>query len=178
LSKPSSSEIFIVTVASRRLGKRRRGSWESGGCGGANAALASNAGDGRSIAGRVGLKGIVHRVWLKLNDLGLDEDRDDLASGQTELAVVKGLEKAGDDAGVGGDAEPGVVVGAEDVVEDGVGPDILGVTSLGEIRAPELVELGETLLELVPGESSEPSTARLQRSHPRSLIIPCCLVRE
>lgn len=62
------------------------------------------------------------------------------------------LQEPGDDARVRRDAEPGLIVGAEDIVENVVSADVLSVARLAQLSVPQLVVLGEARLELVPGE--------------------------
>ncbi len=92
------------------------------------------------------------RSGLQLDDLGLDQDGNDLACGEAEGAVVQGAQKLGDGARMRRDADPGLVVGDEDVVEDRLGTGRKGFGRLAVAGMPELVGLREAGLELVEGE--------------------------
>ncbi len=118
----------------------------------ADASLASNGGDGRGLAGRVGLMRVKDRGGLQLDDLSLDQDGDDLARGEAEGAVVQGGQKLGDGARMRRDADPRALVGGEDIVEDRLGTGGKGLGRLAVVDVPELVGLSETGLEFVGGE--------------------------
>lgn len=66
--------------------------------------------------------------------------------------MVEGGQEPGDGAGVGRDADPRLLVGAEDVVQDCLGAHGKGFVGLALVAAPELVELGEVGFELEGGE--------------------------
>lgn len=146
---------FLMSLAARGNG----GSGESGGGGsGAYASLARNAGDGRGLAGGLAGEGGVGAGGLDggFDQLGLDEDGDDLAGGQAEGAVVQHGEDGANLARVAGDTEPGVVVVGEDVVNDNLAAGDLVSRGLALVLGalPKLVLLGEARLELEVGSKS------------------------
>lgn len=133
-------------LAPRRLGQRRSRRR------GADTPLTCDRRDGRRVAGRVGLVCLEHRRGLPLDDLGLDENGDDLACGKAEGAVIQSLQQLGDGARVRRDADPGLAVGGEDVVEGRLGADGKRLVCLALVGVPELVSLGEAGLEPVRRE--------------------------
>ncbi len=92
------------------------------------------------------------RSGLQVDDLGLDQDGNDLARGEAEGAVVQAGQKLGDRARMRSDADPRVLVCGEDVVEDCLGTGGKGLGRLAVVNVPELVVLGEAGLEVVRGE--------------------------
>lgn len=134
------------------------GSGESGGSSGAHASLARNAGNGRGLAGGLAGEGGIGAGGLDggLDQLSLDEDGDNLAGGQAEGLVVQHGEDGANLARVAGDAEPGVVVVGEDVVDDNLAAGDLVSRGLALVLGalPELVILGEARLELEVGSKS------------------------
>ncbi len=92
------------------------------------------------------------RGRLQLDSLGLDQDGDDLARGETEGAVVQGAQELRYGARMRRDADPGCLVGDEDVVQDVLGADGEGSVRLGIGSLPQLVCLGKASLKLVEGE--------------------------
>lgn len=114
--------------------------------------MSSIAGKGGRCAGGVGFEGNIGRLWLEGDNLRLNENGDDLPSGQTERTVVQDPEKAGDLSRVAGDAKPCLVVLAKDIIQCLLGANVLSSAGLGEGLVPELIVLGEAGLELVPGE--------------------------
>ena len=92
------------------------------------------------------------RSGLQINNLGLNQDGNDLARGEAEDAVVQSAQKLGDGARMRRDADPGLVVGDEDVVEDRLGTSGKGFGRLAVVGMPEFVCLREAGLELVEGE--------------------------
>lgn len=79
--------------------------------------------------------------------LCLDKSRDRLAGGQAERDVVQYLEVRADLARVTGDADPRVVIIAENIIQNGPGPLELGIGGFPFVTLPQLVILGEPLLE-------------------------------
>lgn len=83
-----------------------------------------------------------------VNDLGLDEDGDNLAGLEAKPPVVEDGQDAANLARVAGDADPGVVVVGENIIEDnGVASHLASRSlALADAAAPQLVLLGEALL--------------------------------
>lgn len=138
-----------------RGGGARERSGNGGGSRAADAALAADARHGRRLAGGLGGKGDNGGGIDLCDELGLYEDGNDLAGGEAERAVVQDAEDAGNLARVAGQADPGAGVVGEDVVNDLAAAGALAVAGLALAlggAAPELVGLGEALLEAEVGE--------------------------
>lgn len=138
----------------------------------ADTPLPSNARHRRRVTGRVRLVRLEHRVRDGVDEPRLDQDRDDLPRRQPESTVVQRGEQLGDLARVARDAEPRLVVGAEHIVEDLLRARRLRVVRLALVRAPQLVLLGEALLELELGEhvlDVRPVRAPVARVHRHAL---------
>lgn len=113
--------------------------------------MSINASDGGSIAGFLRVPRSKRRGGQRLNNLCLDEDRDNLASGKTEWLVVEGSEEFCDFTGVTRDTDPDRLVNGEDVVKNFLATFELMLTSLADVTTEERVMLSEALLEFDDG---------------------------
>lgn len=120
-------------------------SGKGGGGGGAHAALASDTGQGRRLASRLGGESSVRGsgLYSVLNQLSLDKDRNDLASVEAERLVVQNCQNAANLTRVAGDADPSVVVVRKDIVNDNLATRNLVGRSLALVlvTAPQQVVL-------------------------------------
>lgn len=117
----------------------------------AHTSLAGNARHRGRIASGLGGPGSVGRGGLDMNLLGLDEHGDDLAGGKLKGAVVERRQQLANLTRVASDADPGGVVAGEDVVKHVLAAGQLVLGGLALDAGPQLVALGEALLEAEPG---------------------------
>lgn len=90
-----------------------------------------------------------------LHLLGLNKHRDNSTSIQTETAVSKDTQDRGNLAGVASHTHKGLLLGAlceENLTQSGSTASVLSSAGLGHDSVPQLVVLGETLIEGPAGE--------------------------